>query len=167
LKEFWDSQSTSEAEESLLEPKREESLSCPQTEESLSEMYNVKKESNKQGLGWNSTQCLTLITTILVWGLLWFLAKRGFLNTLYMDGSHIVNYDISPYIEMIKSLGSTNFYKVICRSIMQMFAPSVFFLLKHVSTMFEYIKTVVSDLDPVLMYSAGGLWLVVTFGIKE
>jgi hypothetical protein len=130
-------------------------------------MYNIKTESKKEGLGLNSTQCLTLITTVLVWGLLWFLAKKGFLKTLYMGDSPIVNYDISPYLEMIKSFGSANFYKVIGRSIMQMFAPSVFFSLKQVSAMLEWMKTFVSDLDPVLMYSVGGLCLVVAFGVKE
>jgi hypothetical protein len=102
------------------------------------------------------SQYLTLTITILVWILIWVFTNNG-----------LFHMETPTYFEMMSNLVSPNFYKVIGRSMMQMLAPSVFFSMDVISGKLESIMTMLSDLDTVLVYSVGGLCMIIAFGLTE
>ena len=74
---------------------------------------------------------------------------------------------MAPYFDLLSNLKSLSFYKVIFRSMIQGVSPSVFFMMEKISSFTTSMNSVLSGLDPVMMYSVGGLVLIIGFGLQD
>lgn len=170
MKEFWDSQSQNPESPKLLESTEslEESDDC--ISESLSDEYRVKSKISKdvEFKMINMAQYMTFIITISALCLGLFLTRPELFSYRAIEELSLASYEsMAPYLDLLSNLKSFDFYKVIIRSIMQMVSPSVFLIMEKISAFIEYMMEFISGLDPVFMYSVGGLCMIIAFGMNE
>lgn len=165
MKEFWDSQSQV--------PKSNESLekSLDKVCESLSDKYKDNGEIHKdvEFKMINIGQYMTFIITVSVLILGLFLTRLEFLTSrVITEFNHFFsNGSMTPYWDLVSNFTSLSFYKVIARSMMQVVSPGVFFMMDKSCALLESLMEFVYGLDPVVLYSMGGLCMIIAFGIKE
>ena len=116
----------------------------------------------------NLAQYMTLVITISVVCLGIFLSKqKSFQNafgTSYSEfKSSFWNQElINSFLDLLSSLKSITFYKVLGKSCMRLLSPSVFYGLDYISKGIESLN----QMDPLVLYSLGGLALLIGLGIN-